>query len=175
MKLRHKTSCRECPFRKASLPGYLGEATPEQFIATVHADHEMPCHLTVDYEDPKWKEKLFEDSFCAGSLIYARNVAMMSRDAKRPTLEKSDGVFASRAEFVEHHTKPIASLSAVVVETVPDIGPCMMCSRSCTTEHYCYGCKHFVCEGCDRMDLNFPNGPHLLSDHAGDDDEEAGF
>lgn len=100
-----KKPCNQCPFRKKSLPGWLGDASPEQFMATVMQDHEMPCHSTVDYSDPRWRRSLSTKkvSYCKGSLIFFANICKLSRDRDRPTAEPSEDVFRSPQEFLNHH------------------------------------------------------------------------
>lgn len=99
--------CAECPFRRASLPGYLGSDTPENFIATALADYPMPCHLTVDYSDPEWRakwERAGEGRLCAGAAIFFANLCKLSRDRDRPALPVDRAlVFAHPGEFLAHH------------------------------------------------------------------------
>ncbi len=102
MEHTHKKPCRECPFRKESLPGYLGADNPEDFLATTLDDFPMPCHLTVDYEEDGW-ESLVGASYCAGALSFFRNMCKMSRDRKRPQGEKDETVFSRPDEFLKHH------------------------------------------------------------------------
>lgn len=100
-----KKPCRECPFRRESLPGYLGADTPEGFIATTMADVPMPCHLTVDYESDDWEEQAAEAPLCAGALIMFSNMAKLSRDRNRPRLPADrENVFTFPHEFLKHHT-----------------------------------------------------------------------
>ena len=101
----HTKPCRECPFRRESMPGYLGEDTPDGFMATTLADHEMPCHLTVDYEEDDWEESLDEASYCAGALNFFRNMCKISRDRNRPQGEKDPTVFSNPMEFLAHHKR----------------------------------------------------------------------
>lgn len=100
-----KKPCRECPFRKEALAGWLGSSTPEQFLATTMADHAMPCHLTVDYGDRNWKAQLESGkaSHCAGALDFFANICKMSRDRNRPRGQRNDAVFASPQAFLAHH------------------------------------------------------------------------
>ena len=49
--------CGKCPFRRASLPGWLGRATPESFIVEISMERPLPCHPTIDYEDPAWLQR----------------------------------------------------------------------------------------------------------------------
>jgi len=49
VKRRPVSPCKECPFRRRSLPGYVGASTPTEFISTTQADVAMPCHMSVDW------------------------------------------------------------------------------------------------------------------------------
>jgi hypothetical protein len=99
--------CAECPFRRASLPGYLGADNPAGFIATTMADYSMPCHSTIDYSDPQWKVKWDAGRIgrlCAGAAIFFANMCKLSRDRDRPTLPADrELVFAHPREFLAHH------------------------------------------------------------------------
>ena len=102
--------CNQCPFRRTALPGYVGSTDPADFIATTMADDAMPCHTSIDYEDPDWRDQLDPlnaDStarHCAGAATFFANIGKLSRDRMRPRL-KSDkvNVFASPNEFLAHH------------------------------------------------------------------------
>lgn len=99
--------CKACPFRRKSAPGWLGASTPEEFLREqTLRDLEMPCHSTVDYENPWWRDRLDQARFCAGALIFFANICKLSRDPSRPRLPKSSEVFASPQEFLEHHLTP---------------------------------------------------------------------
>lgn len=103
-----KKPCAECPFRTASLPGWLGAATPRQFIDTVMSDTAMPCHMTVDYTDDDWKDQIRDGgsaSYCAGALDFFANTCKKSRDWQRPIGQKNPRVFKGPLAFLEHHTK----------------------------------------------------------------------
>lgn len=100
--------CRECPFRCDSAPGWLGDSDPEEFMRTVLADVPMPCHLTIDYDVPNWKE-LWENGLmgvhCGGAAIFFTNICKVSRDSDRPRLEADhEQVFSRPEEFIAHHT-----------------------------------------------------------------------
>lgn len=102
-----KTPCKECPFRRKSMKGWLGDSTPEQFMATTMADVHMPCHKTLDYSDPQWAEKWVEGEAgegCAGAHIFFANICKRSRDRSRPILPKDKkSVFSLPQEFIDHH------------------------------------------------------------------------
>lgn len=117
--------CRECPFRRASWPGYLGNDRPGPFIDKTEAGVAMPCHLTVDYERPDWREQADAAPICTGSLQYLKNTCKVPyvpppevpcppflRDDIPQVLDALDGVqpdhdnvFSSRAEWLAHHQR----------------------------------------------------------------------
>ena len=110
-KLVHTTPCKECPFRRASAPGWLGASTPEGFLSSTLAEFHMPCHMAIDYEDPDWEEEQLPDApLCAGSLIFLKNTCKVPRD---PLLVAARGqvdadrvnVFGFGPEFLEHHNR----------------------------------------------------------------------
>ncbi len=104
MEFEQKVPCRECPFRRRSMRGWLGSGTSESFMATVLADYPMPCHLTVDYENEHWQDDLDLAQYCAGALIFFSNICKLSRDPKRPKLPgDSKTIFANVKEFMDYH------------------------------------------------------------------------
>jgi hypothetical protein len=57
----------------------------------------------------------------------------------------------------------------------PKIPICYFCEKVTDEEHYCYGCKHYVCEDCDERGMDLPFGEHDVEDHQSteeDRDEE---
>lgn len=48
---------------------------------------------------------------------------------------------------------------------LPDPGKCFNCECLCTGEDYCYGCKAYVCEGCDVNGLNILGDEHEPREH----------
>jgi hypothetical protein len=101
---QRKKPCKECPFRRKSAPGWLGRDTPEGFITTAMADHPMPCHLEVDYEQKDWRTQAASAPLCAGALIFFANTCKLSRDPERPRLKPDRAnVFNNPREFIEHH------------------------------------------------------------------------
>ncbi len=98
--------CKECPFKRTSMPGYLGASTTREFLETTMVDVAMPCHTTVDYDSADWKENLSDAKFCSGALIFFRNIYKLSRDSSRPRLQTNKGlVFGTPLEFLEHHER----------------------------------------------------------------------
>lgn len=111
-KLTRKDACRQCPFRRKSAPGWLGDTTPEQFLAaTIHQDEHMPCHMAINYEKADWVEnQLPKAAHCAGSLIFMRN--QLKRPIDKELCEMMDkvepdikNIFQWPHEFLAHHNQ----------------------------------------------------------------------
>lgn len=114
-KLIRKKPCNDCPFRRNAAKGWLGEASPRQFLlSTLHEEH-MPCHMDIDYSDKDWPETQEPDaSFCAGALIFLNNQFKLPRDRELADacreVSRSDDVFARPQEFFEYHLNgPLAN------------------------------------------------------------------
>jgi len=92
LKIKHKTPCRDCPWRRKAGPGWLGsEQTPEQWAETAHSDAYVECHVNQGKQ-------------CAGVAIFRANNCKVPRQRDnmraKPDHKK---VFSSSVEFVEHH------------------------------------------------------------------------
>ena len=106
-----KKPCRECPFSKLTMPGWLGSYThTDQLHALVSTEDRMPCHLPIDYETKPDEVAMQErrGNTCIGYLAYGRNVGKRFDD-RRLNLEaeavgKRDDVFASPMEMNQFHT-----------------------------------------------------------------------
>lgn len=98
-----KKPCEACPFRKESAPGWTGNATPEEFLDTTMCDRTMPCHLTVDYENPYWEDDLDLSQQCAGAAIFFTNICKLSRDPDRLKLPADSSVFGTLQKYLLHH------------------------------------------------------------------------
>ncbi len=91
--VQHESPCDDCPWRRDSLPGWLGPLSPQEWVESAHGEDKIPCH---SYDGPQ----------CAGSAIYRRNVAKSCRDATNLRLPADrEKVFATPNEFKTHHTK----------------------------------------------------------------------
>ena len=115
MKLEFKRPCNDCPFRRASAPGWLGDDSAENFVSNALADYSdvpLPCHQAIDYEDPDWMETQYEEApLCVGAVIFAKNYMKRPRDPVRAAwqdqVKTSDDVFRYPYEFLEHHGAPL--------------------------------------------------------------------
>ena len=106
--------CNDCPFRRKAMAGWLGAGSPESFVACINRDDILPCHQTIDYTDPAWKEKWVAQTTgnaCAGALIMAANTCKRPRDPTFPTMPPDhETVFSSPTEFIAfHRSSPIQS------------------------------------------------------------------
>lgn len=107
MKISHTTPCAECPWRKASLQGYLGGWEPYDYADTVSLNTIPACHC-------KDKGALHpETAFCAGAASVMANACIMPHEAD-PSQEgavemvkavgRRDDTFAHPKEFYEYHS-----------------------------------------------------------------------
>lgn len=106
--------CSDCPFRRASMPGWLGAGSPESFLDCLQRDEPLPCHQTINYDDPRWLEEWTAQqggSMCGGALIFSANKLQRPRTRGFPTLSPDRvAVFSDSLEFVRHHREaPVRS------------------------------------------------------------------
>lgn len=87
---QHTEPCHDCPWRRKSLPGWLGGSTPEDWVATAHSDQLVTCHTTGNQQ-------------CAGVAIYRANVCKMAYPPNLKLPADKKVVFAWPTEFKEHH------------------------------------------------------------------------
>lgn len=98
--------CKECPFRKNSIVGYLGEElyNPKGFLLQLD-ENIVPCHLTIDWEN----EKLDRAIPCIGSMQFMNNSGRLSRAGIVARIQrnygKNENIFQFYHEFIEHHSK----------------------------------------------------------------------
>ena len=115
--------CRECPFKKDSMPGYLGECSgdPMGFLASfwggmmtpegLSQEGVLPCHMEIDWEGDKREDTMMNAHVCHGAAQFMRNCAKMPRHPDMAeAVESLDGrddseVFGSLPEYVTHHEK----------------------------------------------------------------------
>lgn len=94
--------CSDCPWARASLPGWLGDLTPLDWIKTASSEAIVLCHALKDAHGKHHQ--------CAGLAIYRKNVGKLVRDPEAIVLEKDKVlVFSTPMEFMAHHeSKPTA-------------------------------------------------------------------
>lgn len=108
MKKQHKTPCSKCPFRRRSLPGWLGGLSVDMFAYVANMDVQMPCHSHLpnglSYFQPTEKE--LSQPQCAGRAIYWSNQIKSARDPKSKLVvlpKNVEEVFEWPHEFIKHH------------------------------------------------------------------------
>lgn len=88
-----KRPCSDCPWARSALPGWLGSATKEEWIAVAHGEAKVDCHTR-------------QDNQCAGLAIYRGNVCKSVRDPSVLRLPADPrAVFARPREFLDHHAQ----------------------------------------------------------------------
>lgn len=101
--------CNQCPYRKESLPGFLGDANyqPELFLQQLDMKEMHPCHLAIKDWENYTKEELLAANKCTGALQFMNNSLRIHRNPKIAALQKTAGknekVFQWKSEFIEHH------------------------------------------------------------------------
>ena len=99
--------CGECPWRRDSLPGWLGPWTAEEWAALAHSDQPIACHTSIEVEG-SWDTSGIRQ--CAGSAIMRANLCKSPRDPEvavgKPNRET---IFGWTDEFIEHHNNGMAA------------------------------------------------------------------
>ncbi len=90
-KCQHTTPCSDCPWRRDSIPGWLGGYTPEEFVRLGHNDQTYNCHVITNQQ-------------CAGLAIYRANVVKRA-DPPNLRLPADTVKVFSFGEFLMHHMK----------------------------------------------------------------------
>lgn len=121
MNFNLKRPCKNCPYRKDCLPGWLGRARADELAADVIlGDKTFACHKTVNYakwdeqEDPDEYQHDGTEQFCAGALIlekkanwggnFSIRLGRMFGGFQYENLKGEDLIFDSVAAFIEHHS-----------------------------------------------------------------------
>ncbi len=96
--------CKECPYKRTSAPGYLGEVSynPEEFLKQDY----HPCHLSIDWDNKDYSKS----RICQGSLQFMKNTCKLpiNEDIRKQLKEitvNSSEIFGRRLEFIEHHSE----------------------------------------------------------------------
>lgn len=111
--MKKKEPCKECPFRRSSPAGWLGEHETSQEIANIVLfDGFFPCHMEVTKETEKgvpFDEAVQTSSSCIGSLAFMNNQFKRSRDhaiaKEQDQVGQRDDCFKFAVEMRAHHGK----------------------------------------------------------------------
>ena len=105
-----KAPCNECPFKRTSIPGYLGGGAHQlanDYLILAHSDANVACHTSPGFSSGN--EETMRP--CAGLAMYRNNVCKIPRDAEAAKACKDVGksapeIFAHPPEFLAHHDTP---------------------------------------------------------------------
>lgn len=103
--------CKECPFKRDSIPGYLGAASgdPKAFLDPHwNGVTRLPCHMKVNWEKENSQELAKKAPLCQGFLTMCKNSAKMPLNIEAAnevsvTERNVDDVFNWLPEFMDHH------------------------------------------------------------------------
>lgn len=90
-RVQHTKPCSDCPMARASLNGWLGGATPEEYRQLAHSNDSVDCHA-------------IRKTQCAGMAIYRRNVCKSVVPGGLSLPKDTTLVFATPMEFLAHHS-----------------------------------------------------------------------
>lgn len=90
-KKQHTKPCSDCPWSRNSVPGWLAQSTPIEWLEYAHGETLLECHTLIPQQ-------------CAGAAIYRANVCKVPRDKTQLQLPADEiRVFANQQEFYDHH------------------------------------------------------------------------
>jgi hypothetical protein len=92
---QHTSPCSDCPFRRDSIQGWLGELSVDDWIQLAHGEGQADCHTTKQSNGAGWH--------CAGLAIYRANVCKSVHDPNAFRLPKDTEKVFSFGEFKKHH------------------------------------------------------------------------
>lgn len=174
--------CAQCPFRKKSLPGWLGSYDAASIFRGAWDGEPFFCHTMIEgkdgrgYEKKGWAERALRNGkLCTGGLAFANLIPAPMRS---PHVQVLKGRLRMKTiqvecmgpnEFREHHdmakTKTIAPPKPEPKRIEPADGPCRECGKPTKADQFCFGCKTLVCEKCDISMGNTPMGSHDWTAH----------
>jgi hypothetical protein len=93
-KKQHKTPCSDCPWRRDSVPGWLGGHEPQEFVRLGHNDQTYHCHVITNQQ-------------CAGLAIFRANVIKRCDPPNLRLPENRALIFAWDNEFLAHHEREL--------------------------------------------------------------------
>ena len=112
--IKKNEPCNDCPFRRNSLPGWLGNhESSEEITDILNLDLKFPCHMHVNFlmgEDESlmsFEEACSQARHCVGGLAFMNNKCKLSQDKEIAALQKEvgkrDDCFAMANEMIRHH------------------------------------------------------------------------
>lgn len=106
--------CDQCPFRRLSAPGWLGENRPEDFAYIATEGQGIACHSLVDQENEQRRRQQEKSAArCRGALVMMANSCKLpvSKElaALRRTVQVDPAIFSHEQEFIAHHRSGVQS------------------------------------------------------------------
>jgi hypothetical protein len=104
--------CKQCPFRKTSAPGWLGDYDAGTVFSSIWKGFPFYCHTTIDYRKKNWAANAEKNGkLCTGGLAFANLIGAPEREVQHPAIliarEKVKLVpgieCMTPQEFIEHH------------------------------------------------------------------------
>lgn len=93
---QHTAPCSDCPWARASVPGWVGPNTVQEWIGCAHSDSRINCHTRVQKSGGEpWQ--------CAGAAIYRTHIVKSPWDPSILTLPANKALVFSWGEFERHH------------------------------------------------------------------------
>ncbi len=106
MKTNLKAPCSDCPFRKKSLPGWLGPWQPWDLLRSVDADVPFPCHQTIAEDHEERGQSLDQMQSCAGAALFLANRYKLSRD---PSTARHQALLRQQDDYVEQKARVMST------------------------------------------------------------------
>jgi len=112
MKLRRKKPCKECPFQKGAIPGWLGPWTAQTIVQQAHSESGLACHVDAAAKKDVPDDELYDTVHaCVGSLananISCKRYANPELNAYAKKVGVIEGIMDVR-EFFQRHTSRLA-------------------------------------------------------------------
>ena len=103
MKLHHKKPCKDCPWKKDSLQGWLGGHDPYYYADAIQENEISACHNRDHGPESD------VTAFCVGALATSKKQCIGSykspgSDQAKKEIDGIDDCFNTVYEFFEYHT-----------------------------------------------------------------------
>lgn len=105
-----KKICLQCPWRRASAPGFLGSVSGDpwafagQHLYGGSEGEHLPCHLRINWELPNAQELANNAPLCRGYVTFLRNTDSLPTSFDTSSVEPDhEAVFSNYQEFHLHH------------------------------------------------------------------------
>ncbi len=105
--------CKQCPFRKTSAPGWLGEYTAGTVFSSIWKGFPFFCHTSVNYKNKNWEKRAMKNGkLCVGGLVFANKILAPDREIQHEVIRIARGAVElienqvecmGPKEFAEHH------------------------------------------------------------------------